>query len=120
MRHDPGLAASPPPCYRLKVERTGASPFLLVAARLSSRQRVGPRILQPSGAVRCTPGFSCARDRASDPGACRAGPVHHRGPESVLSGIWPVFGDDNVHRAVPAGPAIALTFLTGARIHHAP
>jgi hypothetical protein len=28
MRHDPGLAASPPPCYRLRVERTGASPFV--------------------------------------------------------------------------------------------
>src|SRR6185437_13925680 len=27
MRHDPGLAASPLPCYRLILERTGASPF---------------------------------------------------------------------------------------------
>jgi hypothetical protein len=28
MRHDPGLAASPPVRYTLKVERSGYSPFL--------------------------------------------------------------------------------------------
>src|SRR4029078_11308828 len=49
MRHDPGLAASPPPCYRLKVERTGALSFLLLRSARPAPAGLVWLLMRPAG-----------------------------------------------------------------------
>jgi hypothetical protein len=53
MRHDPGLAASPPVRYMLKVERSGYSPFPGGTRRWLSHRLSGPSASHARAALRC-------------------------------------------------------------------
>jgi hypothetical protein len=67
MRHDPGLAASPPVRYMLRVERNGHSPFPLIVRcgrTTSSRSGGAPRTAVPSAQEDLPRAYGCSRARS--------------------------------------------------------